>query len=143
MKMRVVFCIVVASAFASNALLRHRSNTFLASVPVPTFGADKPETPHLAFVTEYIRGLSAIEALRAGAEQELKQGEGGPSAVFSNAVYTSTRMQFELRTQINVLKGMRLNPPFEEIISNLTKFYEGKIELWQQLAQVRHETGQN
>jgi hypothetical protein len=100
----------------------------------PTFGAEEPETPHLAFVTEYVRELSAIETIRASAEQALKQG--AKDEVFSNAVYTSTRMQLELRAQINMLKGMRLNPPFEKLITNLTVFYAHKIELYQRLSEI-------
>src|SRR5579864_4868768 len=103
----IVFALVVAAGASS------------------TFGADKPETPHLAFVTEYVRELSAIETIRASSIRELKQG--AKDEVFSNAVYTSTRMQLELRTQINMLKGMRLNPPFEELITDLTGFYARKI----------------
>ena len=118
--MKVLFCIVCVLALAASAS--------------PALGAEKSETPHLAFVTEYIRELSAIETIRAGAEQELKQGT--KNEVFSNAVYTSTRMQFELRTQINMLKGMRLNPPFETVIANLTAFYAHKIELYQRLSEI-------
>src|SRR5258708_1334000 len=109
MKVSVTLCIVVACAGMG--------------LPVSAVGADKPETRHLAFVTEYVRELSAIESLRAGAEQELKVGAGVPNAAFSNGVYTSTRMQLELRAQIKMLNSMRLNPPFEEIIPDVTKLY--------------------
>jgi hypothetical protein len=95
------------------------------------FGAETPETSHLAFVTEYVRELAAVEDIRAAAEQELKQAE--KQDVLANVVYTSTRMQLELRTQINSLKGMRLKPPFEELIPNLTAFYQRKLELYKML----------
>jgi hypothetical protein len=94
-KMRVVSsCIVFAFTLAAGA--------------APTCGAEKPETSHLAFVTEYVRELAAIEHIRAAAEQELKQGK--ESEAFSNAIHTSTLMQLELRSQIDMLKGMRLSP---------------------------------
>jgi hypothetical protein len=35
----------------------------IAGAP-PTFGAEKLETPHLAFMAEYVRELSAIETER-------------------------------------------------------------------------------
>ena len=50
------------------------------------FGAETPETSHLAFVTEYVRELAAVEDIRAAAEQELKQGE--KQDVLANVVYT-------------------------------------------------------
>jgi hypothetical protein len=88
----------------------------------------------LAFVSEYVRELAAIEILRDSSEQSLKQGSS--SDEFSNAIYSGTRMQLELRSQINVLRGMRLAPPFETLIPSLIKFYEHKIELYQKLIDI-------
>jgi hypothetical protein len=48
----------------------------------------------------------------------------------------STRTQLELRAQIAILRRMRLNPPFEALISNLTAFYARKIELYQRLSEI-------
>ncbi len=90
----------------------------------PTFGAEKPETSHLAFVTEYVRELAAIENIRASAEQELKQGT--KDEVFSVAVHSSTLFQLELRSQIRMLRGMHLKAPFDQLIPNLTGFYQQK-----------------
>jgi hypothetical protein len=47
----------------------------LVAAGASVFGAETPETPHLAFVTEYVRELAAVEDIRAAAEQELNQGE--------------------------------------------------------------------
>jgi len=115
--MRIVSCLCCAVAFATSA----------ASI----LAADKPETPHLAFVTEYIRELAAIENIRASAEQEPK-----PDAVLSNAIYTSTRLQLELRSQIKMLQGLRLNSPFDTLIPNLAGFYTHKIALHQRLIDI-------
>ena len=98
------------------------------------FGADKQETSHLAFVTEYVRELAAIENIRAAAERQQKQDP--KEEVFSNAVYTSTRIQFELRSEVRQLKGMRLNPPLETLIPDLIGFYERKIELHQKMIDI-------
>jgi hypothetical protein len=43
---------------------------FAVGAPL-TFGVEKPETPHLVFVTAYIRELSALENIRESGEQEL------------------------------------------------------------------------
>jgi hypothetical protein len=106
-----------------------------AMVPL-AFGADKapPETPHLEFVTEYIRQLAAIEDVRAAGEQELKQGS--QDDMFPIAIHNSTAMQLELKSQVRMLQGMRLAPPFEKLISTVTEFDGHKIELHQRLIDI-------
>lgn len=112
----------------------------VALLMMPTVGialtpkVQKPETPHLAFVNEYIRELNAVETIRASAEQVLTQGTSEER--ISNGVYSSTRMQLELRTQISILKGMHMNPPFETVIPNLTVFYTRKMELFKRLIEI-------
>jgi len=118
--MRVASCIVLVFT--------------LAVAATSTFAAEKSETSHLAFVTEYIRELAAIEHVRASADKELKQGK--ENEVFSNAIHSSTLMQLELRSQINMLKDMRLKPPFDELIPNITGFYEHKIRLLQRMIDI-------
>lgn len=93
----------------------------------------KPETSHLAFVTEYIRELSAIERIRASGEKDLKEAK---SSVFSNAIHSGTLFELELRSQIGMLKGMNLRPPFDDLIPNITAFYEHKIALWQRMTDI-------
>lgn len=95
---------------------------------------EKPETPHLAFVTEYVRELAAIEDIRAAGEKELTQGK--KDGAFSTAVYTSTRMQLELQSDIKLLNGMHLKAPFDFLIPDITTFYEQKIELHQKLIDI-------
>jgi hypothetical protein len=92
-----------------------------------------PETPHVEFVTEYIRELAAIQDIREAAESDLKQD---PQAVFSNCIHSSTLMQLELGSQISQLKRMRLDDPFSDLIPNIIEFYQDKIELWQQMIDV-------
>jgi hypothetical protein len=118
--MRVVFYVCFASALAGGA--------------ISTFKVEKPETSHLVFVSEYIRELSAIENIRASGEQELKQGT--TSEVFSAGIHSSTLFQLELRSQIGMLKGMRLNRPFAELIPQITEFYKHKITLHQRLIDI-------
>jgi hypothetical protein len=93
----------------------------------------KPETPHLEFVTEYIRELAAVEEIRAAGESELKQD---PQSAFTNGIHTGTLMQLELGSQINALKQMHLDDPFDNLIPNITGFYQEKIELWQRVIDI-------
>lgn len=113
----------------------------IASAQAPQIkkGSPKPkvatqETTHLAFVTEYVRELSAIEDIRASGAQSVAQDRG--DEVFTSAIYSFTRMQLELRAQSNILKGMRLNPPFETVIPFLTQSYAHKVELYQRLIDI-------
>jgi hypothetical protein len=91
----------------------------------------KSETPHLAFVTEYVRELDETEAIREQGEKEAKGGK--PEEVFTNSIHNSTLVQLELRSQIRVLKSMRLNAPFETLLSLIIRFYEEKISLHDQM----------
>jgi hypothetical protein len=93
----------------------------------------KPETPHLEFVTEYIRELAAIQNIRESAEKDLKED---PQSAFSNGIHTGTMMQLELRSQIYQLKRMHLDDPFNTLIPSIAGFYQDKIELWQQLIDI-------
>jgi hypothetical protein len=119
-RMKIISCIVFALTFAVGS--------------APTFGAEKPETPHLAFVTEYVRELAAIEDIRASGEKELEQGN--KDEALSNGIHASTLIQLELRSQIAVLKGMHLKPPFDDLIPDLTGFYQHKIALHQKLIDI-------
>ena len=92
-----------------------------------------PETPHLVFVTEYVRELAAIEDIRVSGQQELKQD---PTAALSDAIHSSTLFQLELGSQIRMLDGMRLNPPYDEIVPVITEGYAAKIALFQRLSDI-------
>lgn len=92
---------------------------------------EKVETPHLAFVTEYIRELAAIEDIRVYSERQL--AEGKKDEVFSTGIYISTRVQLELRSDVKMLNGMYLKDPFDSLIPGIAAFYEQKIELHQRL----------
>ena len=81
----------------------------------PTPKQSVVETPHLEFVTEYIRELSAVEHIRDSGEQELKQD---PTKAPFNMIHSGTLFQLELGSQIRMLGRMHLNPPFDDLISN-------------------------
>lgn len=96
----------------------------------------KPETSHLEFVNEYIRELTAVERIRAAGEDENKQDKSENKLPFSGIIHTSTLFQLEIGSQVEMLKSMRLNDPFDELIPNITTFYEQKIELWRRMGEI-------
>jgi hypothetical protein len=100
-------------------------------------GAEQPETSHLAFVTEYIRELAAIEKIRAAGEKELNEGK--KEGVFRTAIHTSTLMKLELGSHITMMKSMNLKPPFEEFIPSMIQFNKKKIELHQRIIEFGSE----
>ena len=101
-----------------------------AHAPTP-----KPETPHLQFVKEYVRELIEDEDLKATAEKELSKSTT-PNGEFSTGIYISKSTQLELRSQIGMLKGMRLNDPFDEIIPSLISSNQIQIGLHQKLIDI-------
>jgi hypothetical protein len=101
-----------------------------AHAPTP-----KPETPHLRFVKEYVRELLEDESLKAGGEKELSEAKT-PNEEFSTAIYVSKSIQLELRSQIAMLKSMRLNDPFDTLIPSLIGSYQRQIELHQKLIDI-------
>ena len=98
----------------------------------PSRPAAKPETPHLVFVQEYIRELMSDESLRASAEKEFHEAKSDDQR-FSTGIYVSKSVQLELRSQIRMLQGMRLRPPFDTLIPSLIGSYQRQIDLHQSL----------
>ena len=75
------------------------------------------------------------EILRATCEKEMKQAKT-PNEQFSAGIYGSKSIQLELRSQIAMLKSMRLNNPFDTLIPNLIGFYQQQIQLHQNLIDI-------
>ncbi len=117
--MTVPTSILVAVAMAINA------------TPAPR--ASKPETPHFAFVKEYIRELSAIQDIRDSAGKDVEQHQGKDTELISDGIHFCTLMQLERRSQIGMLQHMRLDAPFDDLIPMIIKAYSHEIELQQQL----------
>ena len=95
----------------------------------------KPETPHLRFVKEYVRELIADEGLKVNGEKEFSEAKT-PNEQFSTSIYVSKSVQLELRSQIAMLKSMRLSDPFDTLIPSLISFYQRQIELQQKLMDI-------
>jgi hypothetical protein len=94
-----------------------------------------PETSHLLFVKEYVRELIEDESLKTTGEKELSEDKTS-SEQFSTSIYVSKSIQLELRSQIAILKSMRLNDPFNALIPTLIDFYQHQIELHQELINI-------
>jgi hypothetical protein len=92
-------------------------------------------TPHLQFVKEYVRELIEDEDLKTHAEKELNEAQT-PYEKFSSGIYISKSTQLALRSQIRMLKSMRLNDPFDGLIPSLIAFNQRQIDLHQKLIDI-------
>jgi hypothetical protein len=101
----------------------------------PRAPTPKPETPHLRFVKEYVRELTEDEDLKASGLKELSEAKTS-NEQFSTEIYFSKSVQLELRSQIAMLRNMRLDDPFDTLIPNLIAFYEQQIKLHQELIDI-------
>jgi len=97
--------------------------------------AHAEDTSHFVFVTEYIRGLSALENVRVKAEEEFK-ADATANDKLSTSIYASTRFQLELKNQIYMFRDTHLSAPFEELIPNIVHFDQMKIDLHQQMIDI-------
>jgi hypothetical protein len=92
----------------------------------------EPETPHLRFVKEYVRELVEDESLVKSGEKEFGEAKT-PEEQFSKGIYVSKSAQLALRSQIDMLRSMRLNDPFDTLTSTLIACYQRQIDLHQKL----------
>jgi hypothetical protein len=95
----------------------------------------KPETPHLRFVKEFVRDLIEDESCKANGEKELGAAKT-PNEQFSASIYFSKSTQLELRSQIGMLQSMRLKDPFDTLIPSLISSYQKQIDLHQKLIDI-------
>jgi hypothetical protein len=130
---RLLALSVVAFAFQFSYSCFAQTNTKDARA---TARPVKSETPHLEFVTEYIRELAAVERIREAGQEENNQDKKDDSLPFAGAVHTSTLFELELGSQVQMLKSMRLNEPFDFLIPGITEFYERKIVLWRRMGEI-------
>jgi hypothetical protein len=89
----------------------------------------------VSFVKEYIREITTNEALMTSLQKELSEAKTR-NEQFSTGIYASKSIQLELRSQIAMLKSMRLDPPYETLIPDLVGFYQHEIELHQSLLEI-------
>ncbi|MGH9693057.1 MAG: hypothetical protein ACRD5Z_02860 [Bryobacteraceae bacterium] len=94
------------------------------------------ETTHLSFVQEYIRELGELESVRTSADAELKHKDGRSPG---NLIHISTRYQLALRTDVGILNKMRLDPPFESLVRQISDFDKQKIEIHARMIEIATE----
>jgi hypothetical protein len=123
---------VVACAILADLML------VLVATGASAFAGEVPETPHLAFVTEYMRELAAVENIRASAEKE--QSHGTRDEKLLSAIHANTLFQLELRSQIGTLKRMHLNnAPYDQIIPDLIRLDEMRVGYYQRIIDITSE----
>lgn len=123
MKKRVLVTLLLLADIAAG-------QTKSAHAPTP-----KPETPHLRFVKEYVRELISDEDLKTNGQKELSAAKTTEEQI-STGIYFSKSVQLDLRSQIRMLKDMRLAKPFETLIPDLIAFYQHEVELHQSLIDI-------
>lgn len=131
-RMRVLALFVAAFVIQSSLCFAQTNAKHARASSQPV----KPETPHLEFVSEYIRELSAVERIRAVGEEENSQDKRDDKLPFAGAVHASTLFELELGSQVKMLRGMRLYAPFDELLPNIATFYERKIALWRRMRDI-------
>jgi len=88
------------------------------------------ENSHLAFVSEYVREIGINEELRELAFKEVTEPGADKNAAM---IRSGTRIVLELNSQVAMLKGMSLNPPFDKLPETIADFYEQKIDAYNRM----------
>ena len=96
------------------------------------------ETPRYDVVAEFIHELGETKNFQDVATSEMTETEKLEPAeknqhLMADIIRNGTRVKLKLRLNINKLKGMKLNKPFEIIIPYLIKFNEEKLRLYEEL----------
>jgi hypothetical protein len=84
----------------------------------------------LAFATEFVRQLGAIQSLRISAEKERKASGGNTDAIMATCVRNSERFKLELGAHAAIMSGTSLSGDLADLPSSLAKFYQYKIQEW-------------
>jgi len=103
---------------------------FLLAIPATRAAA---QTSQLAFVTEFARELGVNERMRELGERDL--ADAGPEK-WTAMIRSSTRITLELNSQISMMKGTTLKPPFDKLPGTIASFYEYKIDIHNRLVEM-------
>lgn len=112
----------------------------LLSISVTASAAVKKyETPHYDVVAEYIRSLGAIHNIQKTAEiefQEDNQNDNPAIGKLMSGIRSGTRFKLEYNDSIAALKEMKLDKPFETLLSTTIGLYKQKIDLHNELIKI-------
>jgi hypothetical protein len=105
---------------------------FLLAAPLLAFPASQiaAETSRLAFVTEYVRELGINEDMRERAQKDVADAGADKNVAI---IRSGTRIILELNSQIEILKDMTLNPPFNGVPGGIAEFYKYKVKAYHNL----------
>jgi hypothetical protein len=90
-------------------------------------------TAPIEFAKEYIREMGVLEDLRSEGATDLKEKGTDPTQPFVIGIHSFTRTQNALRTNLSMLKGMKLAPPNEDSIKTLTDNYTAEINIYERM----------
>jgi|GEM_PF-762248 len=99
------------------------------------------ETSHYDVVAEFIHELAETKNSQDVANSEmtetakLKPAEKNQQTT-SDIIRNGTRIKLKLQININSLKGMKLDKPFETLIPYLIEFNEAKYRLYEELTNI-------
>lgn len=108
-------------------------------ISTTSWAAGKKETPHYDVVNEYIRSLGTIRNLQKVARKDIEvdtKADDPVTARLMSGIRNSTRVKLELNYSIQILKGMKLNKPFDTLLPTTIEFYKNKIELYDELIKI-------
>jgi hypothetical protein len=94
--------------------------------------AHAQSSQNVRFVTEYIRQLGNAERIRSTADKEMQGND--VAAKMATCIRSSTAFQYELQTDIGMLKNIKLSSPFDRLVGAMISFYEHKSELYQEMS---------
>jgi len=112
----------------------------LLIVPTLVVAPQVKETPPFEVAQEYVRELCEIWAVQQQADQEMvedKAAEDPASKAVMTTIRNANRVKLALKTNISMLKGMKIKRPgHEKTLGLLISFYQAKIDLNDQLIQI-------
>jgi len=109
-------------------------SAILLAVAPQAAAADAADSPHreVQFVSEYIRALSEMESIRAGAEQELKTAKK-PEERFSSCVHAAKIQMHALATAANLAASYTFGGDAKQTPGLLVRYYATKGEMLKSL----------
>jgi hypothetical protein len=83
-------------------------------------------TPHIVFVREYISELAELERLRLRVESVMNEPEANHMV---EMIGYSTRVQIAMRSYVNHLNAMQLEPPHDKLLANIVSLHNSKYRV--------------
>jgi hypothetical protein len=88
------------------------------------------DTPHYEVVAEYIRSLGSVYQIQKASLKEQAENTENPTQRVMDSIRNFTKLKYEMRLSMNMLKNMYLKPPFETLIPTTIELYQRKNNLY-------------